>query len=45
MKRYVVERGSRETIALSAESEVVATSFVTRVEVTAAFAKAAARVS
>jgi uncharacterized protein len=41
VKRYVVERGSRETIALTAESEMIATSIVTRAEVAAAFAKAA----
>jgi predicted nucleic acid-binding protein len=41
VKRYVVERGSRETIALTAESEIVATSIVTRAEVAAALAKAA----
>ena len=41
VKRYVVERGSRETIGLTAESEMIATSIVTRAEVAAAFAKAA----
>jgi len=41
VKRYVVERGSRETMALTAESELIATSIVTRVEVASAFAKAA----
>jgi uncharacterized protein len=41
VKRYVVERGSRETIALTVESELIATSIVTRAEVAAAFAKAA----
>lgn len=41
VKRYFAERGSRETIALTAESEMVATSIVTRAEVAAAFAKAA----
>ena len=41
VKRYLVERGSRETIALTAESELIATSIVTRAEVAAAFAKAA----
>lgn len=40
VKRYVAERGSRETIALMAESEMAATSIVTRAEVAAAFAKA-----
>jgi predicted nucleic acid-binding protein len=41
VKRYVVERGSRDTIALTAESEMIATSIVTRAEIAAAFAKAA----
>jgi predicted nucleic acid-binding protein len=41
VKRYLVERASRETIALTAESEMIATSIVTRAEVAAAFAKAA----
>jgi predicted nucleic acid-binding protein len=41
VKRYIVERGSRETIALTAESEMTATSIVSRAEVAAAFAKAA----
>jgi predicted nucleic acid-binding protein len=40
VKRYVVERGSRETIALTADAELIATSIVTRAEVAAAFAKA-----
>ena len=40
VKRYVVERGSRETIALTVESEMIATSIVTRAEVAAALAKA-----
>lgn len=40
VKRYFVERGSRETIALTAESEMIATSIVTRAEVAAALAKA-----
>ena len=40
VKRYVAERGSRETVALSAGSEMIATSVVTRAEVAAAFAKA-----
>jgi predicted nucleic acid-binding protein len=40
VKRYLVERGSRETIALTAESEMVATSIVSRAEVAAALAKA-----
>jgi uncharacterized protein len=41
VKRYLLERGSRETIALTAESEMIATSTVTRAEVAAALAKAA----
>ena len=41
VKRYVVERASRETIAFTAESDMIATSIVTRAEVAAAFAKAA----
>jgi predicted nucleic acid-binding protein len=41
VKRYLVERGSRETIALTAESEMSATSIVSRAEVAAALAKAA----
>jgi len=40
VKRYLVERGSPETIALTAESEMIATSIVSRAEVAAAFAKA-----
>lgn len=40
VKRYVRERGSRETIALTAESEMTATSIVTRAEVAAALARA-----
>ena len=40
VKRYVVERGSRETTALTAESEMIATSIVTRAEVAAALARA-----
>jgi predicted nucleic acid-binding protein len=40
VKRYIVERGSRETIALTADSEMTATSLVSRAEVAAAFAKA-----
>lgn len=40
VKRYVVERGSRETVALTAESTLIATSIVTRAEVAAALAKA-----
>jgi predicted nucleic acid-binding protein len=41
VKRYLVERGSRETTALTAESEMIATSTVSRAEVAAALAKAA----
>ena len=41
VKRYILERGSQETIALTAEAEMVATSIGTRAEVAAAFAKAA----
>jgi len=40
VKRYVVERGSRETITLIAGSEMIATSTITRAEVAAALAKA-----
>lgn len=40
VKRYIVERGSRETIALTADTEMTATSIVSRAEVAAAFAKA-----
>ena len=41
VKRYLVERGSRETIALTVESEMIATSIISRAEVAAGFAKAA----
>jgi predicted nucleic acid-binding protein len=41
VKRYVVERGSPETIALTAEAEMAATSIVSRAEVAAALARAA----
>jgi uncharacterized protein len=41
VKRYVVERGSQETIALTGECEMTATSIVSRAEVAAALAKAA----
>ena len=41
VKRYLVERGSRETIALMDESELIATSITSRAEVAAGFAKAA----
>jgi uncharacterized protein len=40
VKRYVAERGSRETAELSARADVVATSLVSRAEVAAALAKA-----
>jgi uncharacterized protein len=40
VKRYLVEPRSQETIALTAESEMVATSIVSRAEVAAALAKA-----
>lgn len=41
VKRYVIERGSRETIALTADAEITATSIVSRAEVAAALGKAA----
>ena len=41
VKRYLVERGSRETIDFTARSEMTATSIVSRAEVSAALAKAA----
>lgn len=41
VKRYIIERGSRETIALSADAEITATSVVSRAEVAAALGKAA----
>lgn len=41
VKRYIIERGSRETIALTADSEMTATSIVSRAEVAAALGKAA----
>lgn len=40
VKRYIVERGSKGTIALTADSEMTATSIVSRAEVAAALAKA-----
>jgi uncharacterized protein len=40
VKRYVAERGSRETLEFTARAEVVATSLVSRAEVAAALAKA-----
>ena len=41
VKRYLDERGSRDTIALTAESEMVATAIVSRAEVAAGLARAA----
>ncbi|MGE4056183.1 MAG: type II toxin-antitoxin system VapC family toxin [Vicinamibacterales bacterium] len=41
VKRYLTERGSQETIALTAAAEISATSIITRAEVAAALAKAA----
>ena len=41
VKRYVVERHSRQTIALTATAEMIAVSIVSRAEVAAALAKAA----
>ena len=41
VKRYLLELGSLETIALTADSELNATSIVSRAEVAAALAKAA----
>jgi len=40
VKRYVIERHSRETIALTSQAELTATSVVSRVEVVAGLAKA-----
>jgi hypothetical protein len=40
VKRYLGERGSREAIALTAESEMIATPVISRAEVAAGFAKA-----
>ncbi len=40
VKRYVAERGSKETIELAARAEMVGTSLVSRTEVAAAVAKA-----
>jgi predicted nucleic acid-binding protein len=40
VKRYILEHGSRETIALTADSEMTATSIISRAEVAAAFRKA-----
>lgn len=41
VKRYIIERRSRETIAFLSDSEITATSIVSRAEVAAALAKAA----
>lgn len=41
VKRYVIEPGSRETIALTADAEITATSIISRAEVAAALGKAA----
>jgi predicted nucleic acid-binding protein len=40
VKRYVAERGSRETRELSTKADVVATSLITRAEVAAALSRA-----
>jgi predicted nucleic acid-binding protein len=40
VKRYVTERGSAETVELTTTADVVATSLVSRAEVSAALAKA-----
>lgn len=40
VKRYIVERGSRATIALTATADMTATSIISRAEVAAALAKA-----
>jgi len=39
VKRYVLERGSRETVALAATAEMIATAIVSRAEVAAALAE------
>ena len=39
-KRYLLERGSRETIEFTSQAELTATSIVTRAEVAAALARA-----
>ena len=41
VKRYIAERGSRETNTLTSESQMTATSIVSRAEVAAAIARAA----
>lgn len=40
VKRYLVERGSRETIELTSQAEIIATSIISRAEVAAGLAKA-----
>lgn len=40
VKRYLVERGSRETIELTSQAEMIATSIISRAEVVAGLAKA-----
>jgi predicted nucleic acid-binding protein len=40
VKRYIMERASRETIALTSQAEMTATSIVSRAEMAAALAKA-----
>ena len=40
VKRYVAERGSRETADLCAKADIVATSLLSRAQVAAALAKA-----
>jgi predicted nucleic acid-binding protein len=40
VKRYLVERGSRETIDLTSQAEMTATSIISRAEVAAGLAKA-----
>ncbi len=40
VKRYIAERGSKNTAELTARAELVATSLISRAEVAAAFAKA-----
>jgi predicted nucleic acid-binding protein len=40
VKRYLVERGSRETIELTSQAEMIATSIISRAEVAAGLAKA-----
>jgi len=40
VKRYLLERGSRETIALTSQAELAATSIISRAQVAAGLAKA-----